>query len=413
VKDRRNRSSVRLTIHVIGSALGAFAAHDASADDAGPSARSPIAELGGVLFNDTNLSISGTQSCASCHEEGKAFTGNNAADPLFPVAIGALPTLFGVRNAPTAKYAAFIPTFSFVEDEGEWVPQGGQFLDGRADTLADQAAGPFINPREMAMPSKAAVVERIRNADYAASFQALFGDQIFDDVDLAYGSMARAIEAFEQTDSFSPFSSKFDAVLRGQAQFTADEAQGFALFKDPDKGNCIGCHVGDESSSNPRDWMFTDYTYDNLGVPRNADIPDNADPAVFDLGLCAQPGLEARVPGEVEDKAELIAGTCGAFKVPTLRNVALTAPYMHNGFFKSLRDLVEFYVTRDTNPERWYPTTDGVASKFNDLPEEFQGNVNTSEVPYDRSVGEEPHLSSCEIDQVVAFLNTLSDGYSP
>lgn len=369
-------------------------------------------ELGRQLFNDPNLSISGTQSCASCHYEAQAFTGNNAGDPLFPVAVGALPSLIGIRNTPTAKYAAFIPSFGFFEDEGEWVPRGGQFLDGRADTLAAQAAGPFVNPREMAMPDAAAVIERIRAATYAPLFQDVFGQGVLGDVERSYSDMTRAIEAFEQTSIFMPFSSKFDAVLRGRAEFTGDEAQGFALFKDPEKGNCLGCHVGDAGSSEPGDWLFTDYTYDNLGVPRNAEIPDNADPAFFDLGLCAQPDLEAWLPEDVAEPAELISGLCGAFKVPTLRNVALTAPYMHNGVFASLRDVVEFYVTRDTNPERWYPLVDGAVVKFNDLPPAFRGNVNTSEVPYDRAPGEEPHLSSAEIDQLVAFLETLTDGYS-
>jgi cytochrome c peroxidase len=225
--------------------------------------------------------------------------------------------------------------------------------------------------------------------------------------------MTRAIEAFEQTSRFFPFSSKFDAVLRGEAEFSPDEARGFELFQDPDKGNCIACHTGDVTSRAPRDWLFTDHTYDNLGVPRNSRIPDNADPEFFDLGLCAQPGLAERIPVEIEDPDAFMDGLCGAFKVPTLRNVGVTAPYMHNGYFESLREVVEFYVTRDTDPERWYPIEDGELVRFNDLPPVFRGNVNSSEVPYDLGLGDEPHLSSEEIDQVVAFLLTLSDGFSP
>jgi cytochrome c peroxidase len=398
------------------SALSALAADSAPAADPAPRPsnvrrQQALEELGRRLFNDENLSVSRTQSCASCHEPTMAFTGNNHTDPLFPVAIGARPALIGNRNAPTAMYAAFIPTFGFILDEGEWIPRGGQFWDGRADTLADQAAGPFINPREMAMPSKEAVVRRIRYADYADSFTRQFGPRIFDDVDAAYTAMTQAIQAFEQTPRFSPFSSKFDAVLRGEARFSRDEARGFALFKDPDKGNCIACHAGEESSREPTDWLFTDFTYDNLGVPRNPEIPDNADPGSFDLGLCARPGIEARIPEAVSDKQGLVASLCGAFKVPTLRNVAVTAPYMHNGYFKTLRDVVEFYVTRDTNPDRWYPRQHRRVQKFNDLPAEYQANVNTSEVPYDRGRHDEPHLSPAEIDQVVQFLGTLTDGY--
>ena len=193
----------------------------------------------------------------------------------------------------------------------------------------------------------------------------------------------------------------------------ADVAAGKAIFSDPAQGNCIGCHVGDPTSREPKDWLFTDFTYDNLGVPRNTEIPDNADPAHFDLGLCAQPGLAAKIPTDIEDKEAFVASLCGAFKVPTLRNVGVTAPYMHNGYFKSLRDVVSFYVTRDTDPARWYPCgADGAPAKFNDLPVAYHGNVNTSEVPYDRGPGDSPHLDAREIDDVVAFLETLTDGYA-
>jgi cytochrome c peroxidase len=390
--------------------LAASAAH--ADDGCEDGTLTPMQDLGRQLFEDANLSVSGTQSCASCHGSERAFTGNNSGDPLFPVAIGALPSLIGVRNTPTAMYAAFIPTFSFVDDGGEWVPRGGQFLDGRADTLAAQARGPFLNPREMAMPSEAAVVGQLAQAAYAPLFRDVFGAEIFADVDAAYTAMTRAIEAFEQTPGFLPFSSKFDAVLRGEAELSPDEARGFELFKDPDKGNCIACHTGDPDSRNPESWLFTDFTYDNLGVPRNPRIPDNADPEFFDLGLCEQPGLRAKLPAGIEAADDFVGALCGAFKVPTLRNVGLTAPYMHNGYFESLRDVVEFYSTRDTNPERWYPSVGGELVRFNDLPSIFRANVNTSEVPYDRGVGGDPHLSSTEIDQVVAFLMTLSDGYS-
>jgi cytochrome c peroxidase len=276
--------------------------------------------------------------------------------------------------------------------------------------LAEQAKGPFLNPREMAMPSKAAVIDQIRAARYAPLFKRVFGVGSLDNVDEAYDRVAQAIEAFELTERFQPFSSKFDAVLRGKARFTQAEARGFELFKSPQKGNCIGCHAGEATSHEPTDWLFTDFTYDNLGVPRNLDIPDNADPAFYDLGLCERPGIEGKAPLAAGDAAELVRSLCGAFKVPTLRNVAKTAPYMHNGFFKQLRDVVEFYVTRDTNPGKWYPRAiNGEVQKFNDLPSAYHGNVNTSEVPYDRKIGEPPHLDAEEIDDVVAFLNTLSD----
>ena len=158
-------------------------------------------------------------------------------------------------------------------------------------------------------------------------------------------------------------------------------------------------------SHEPRDWLFTDFTYDNLGLPRNYDIPDNADEAYFDLGLCEQEGITEALPKDL-DVAEL----CGAFKVPTLRNVELTAPYGHNGYFSDLEQVVRFYVTRDTNPEAWYPLgADGKLIPFDDLPEKYQANVNHDEVPYDRKSGEKPRLDDDEIRAVVAFLKTLTD----
>jgi cytochrome c peroxidase len=191
----------------------------------------------------------------------------------------------------------------------------------------------------------------------------------------------------------------------GTAALDPLEARGFELFKDPEKGNCIACHAGTVDSHNPADWLFTDFTYDNLGIPRNAQIPDNDDPTFFDLGLCRQDGLAAKAPPDFD-----LESLCGAFKVPTLRNVAITAPYGHNGYFTTLRDVVRFYVTRDTNPELWYPTdAAGNVQKFDDLPPQYQANVNTEEVPYDRKLGEPPRLSDDEIDAVVAFLGTLTD----
>jgi cytochrome c peroxidase len=366
--------------------------------------------LGRQLFEDTALSASGTQSCASCHAQEAAFQGNSQADKGKPVAQGAFPTLFGNRNTPTAMYLASAPAFSFVEDEGELVPTGGFFWDGRADSLALQAEGPFLNPREMAMPDQKAVVDIVREADYRSLFVDVFGGAVLNDTPKAYHAIGEAIAAFEKTPRFQPFSSKFDDVLRGAESFTAEEALGFQLFKDPEKGNCIGCHAGKVTSKTPSDWLFTDFTYDNLGVPRNDAIADNDEAAHYDLGLCGQPGLLSRIPNSVGDKQAFLDSLCGAFKVPTLRNVGLTAPYMHNGVFATLRDVVEFYVTRGTAPENWYRKNGaGKTRTFDDLPEQYAKNVNTSEAPYDRVVGQAPRLDDAEIDAIVAFLQTLTD----
>jgi cytochrome c peroxidase len=365
--------------------------------------------LGKRIFDDTNLSEPRGQSCASCHDVQQAFTGNNGSR-ISAVSLGSRPETFGNRNAPTAMYAAFSPIFGFVaepDDQGkiEYTPTGGQFWDGRATNLAEQAMKPLLNPLEMNNPSENAVIAKVRDAAYANLFRSVYGAHALDDVDTAYGHLVDAIAAFEETSRFHPFSSKFDDYLRGKATLDPLEERGFELFKDPEKGNCISCHVGDVNSHNPTDWLFTDFTYDNLGIPRNMQIPDNSDPTFFDLGLCKQEGVAAKAPPNFD-----VESLCGAFKVPTLRNVVLTAPYGHNGYFTTLRDMIRFYVTRDTNPELWYPTNAaGNVQKFNDLPAKYQANVNTAEVPYDRKLGEVPRLTDEEIDAVVAFLNTLTD----
>jgi cytochrome c peroxidase len=365
--------------------------------------------LGKRLFEDTSLSEPPGQACASCHDAAYAYTGTDGSS-IPAVAQGSRPEQHGRRNVPTIMYASFSPPFGFLaeaEDDGSvsLTPVGGQFWDGRASSLAEQALGPFLNPREMNNPDKAAVVAKIAAGAYGDLFRAAYGQGALDDPDAAYELVGRAIAAFEVTPRFHPFSSRFDAYLRGEAQLSDQEARGFALFKDPEKGNCIACHAGNVDSRNPSDWLFTDFTFDALGLPRNASLPDNDDPKSFDLGLCDQPGLAGRAPAGLDTHT-----LCGAFKVPTLRNIARTAPYGHNGFFAELRDVVRFYATRDTNPELWYPRgADGEAQKLDDLPPEYRANVNTSEVPYDRRPGDAPRLSEEEIDAVVAFLEALSD----
>jgi cytochrome c peroxidase len=352
--------------------------------------------VGARIFADTSLSASGRQSCQTCHD----FASGTAAPNALAVQAGGVNLeLSGVRNTPSITYMRSEFPFRIDPEDG---PQGGFFWDGREGTLARQATEPFTNPREMAMPDHASVVARLRVASYATDFKAVYGADVFDDVETAYTRMTEAIAAFETEDKrFEPFTSKFDEVQRGKATFTAAEARGFALFQDSSKGNCAACHPSDvgEFGALP---IFTDRTYDNLGVPRNPEIPANADPAYHDLGLCNDAGIKA-------SHAEL----CGAFKVPSLRNVALRHSFFHNGRFHTLKDAITFYVQRDTNPEKWYPRKpDGSIDKFDDLPAPYRANVNQEEVPYNRHVGDAPALSDAEVDDVIAFLGTLSDGYA-
>jgi len=357
-------------------------------------ALSAQAALGEKIFTDASLSASGTQACSSCHEPANAHSPSNT---LAVQLGGTLGNQQGMRRTPGIRYLLANTAF-FFDQEG--TPTGGFFWDGRAASLADQAAEPFLNPFEMANPDKAAVVGKLANAAYAAEFKALYGSDIFADTEGAYLRLTLALQSYQSEDrEFNSFTSKYDALLRGQATFTQQELRGLALFNAPTKGNCAACHPSAKGADGSLP-LFTDFTYDNLGVPRNAAIASNADPAYFDLGLCQRADLTSRTD------------LCGAFKVPSLRNVALRKAYFHNGKFTTLKDTLTFYVQRDTNPEKFYPVAGGVPNKFDDLPPQFHGNVNTTEAPYNRKAGEAPALTDAEIDDVIAFLNTLTDGFS-
>ena len=360
----------------------------------------PRERLGLRLFFDTRLSEPAGQACASCHDPARAFTGNN--NTTIGVALGSRPGTFGTRDTPTAMYLAAAPRFGYIIKDGKRVPAGGLFWDGRADTLEDQAKGPFFNPLEMNNPDTPALIAKIATGPYAAEFRKVWGAGIFENPDTALDAVAASIAAFERTRVFQPFTSKFDHVARGQAKFTEQEQRGLGLFTIRQKGNCASCHSVDEASRDPAKSLFTDFTYHALGTPRSTRIPKNADASFHDLGLCERMPMSGAKP--VTDPAE-----CGLFKTPTLRNIALTGPYMHNGFFDNLRDAVAFYATRDTDPQKWFP--DG--RKFNDLPAQHHANVDVDTPPYQRRPGQRPQLNDEEIDDIVAFLHTLTDGYRP
>ena len=398
-----------ITLHRIGRALGAASLALLLVACGGDAAAPPVPLasdelglsrlelIGKRIFFDTSLSEPRGQSCGSCHDPQRAFGGN--AGSSIGVAPGAIAGRFGSRNVPTAMYAAFVPPFRFERDGDEEIPVGGLFLDGRVNTLEEQAGKPFFNPLEMALPDAAALRDRLAASSVAALMREEFGSQVFASPELALAAATRAIAAFERTPRFAPFSSKYDAVRRGQASFSAQEARGLALFTDEAKGNCAACHVFKADSKLDADHLFTDFTYDNIGVPRNRRIPANADAAHFDLGLCG--------PGR-SDLAAQRPELCGAFRVPTLRNVEQRPAYFHNGAIGTLRDAVAFYFTRETDPLRWYQ-----GAKYDDLPEAYHGNVNISEVPYDATPATGPRVSDAEIDDLVAFLRALTDGWKP
>lgn len=358
---------------------------------------SPEAQLGELIFNDVSLSASGRQSCASCHDEAHAHTPANDLPAQFG---GADLTLQGGRSAPSLRYLAANTAFHF---DSEDTPTGGFFWDGRAASLQAQAGGPFLNPVEMANKTVAEVVGRLAQASYANAFKAVFGENILSNPEAAFERMTWALQKYQLEDpAFRPFNSKYDEYLRNKVVLSAPESRGLQLFKDEAKGNCAACHPADKGTDGSHP-LFTDFTYDNLGVPRNPALAQNKDPAFFDLGLCEQTG------GRLADRTDL----CGAFKVPSLRNVAQRKVLFHNGHFKSLKDALTFYVQRDTHPEKWYPlNADGIVRKFDDLPPQYHANVNTTEAPYDRKPGDAPALTDAEIDDLIAFLRTLDDGYA-
>jgi cytochrome c peroxidase len=356
------------------------------------------AALGEKIFNDASLSASGKQSCASCHDPAHAHGPANDLSVQLGGAKGDVP---GFRAAPSLRYMGSTPAFHF---EADGTPVGGFDRDGRAQTLQEQAERPFLAPHEMANATKADVVESLKKAAYASEFRAAFGAAIFDNPEQAFSRIVFALQQFEREDPrFQPFDSKYDQFLAGKAMLSDAELRGLALFNNPAKGNCLACHPSARGVDGSAP-LFTDFSYDNLGVPRNMRIAATADPAYFDLGLCGP------------DRSDLTArrDLCGAFKVPTLRNVATRKAFFHNGAFTNLTDVVRFYVRRDTNPEEWYPVgPDGVVQKFNDLPSELRKNVNTSEGPYNRQPGMAPALTEAEIADLVQFLGTLTDGYRP
>ena len=290
---------------------------------------------------------------------------------------------------------SLIRRFHFRWEEDQPLPDGvgGFFWDGRSDSLADLTRQPMLNRDEMGNHDLASIAVKIRASSFAADLRRLAGP--LDDPEAAMGALGEAMEAFLLSDKMQPFTSKYDDVIRGKATFTADEARGLTLFKDPAKGNCVSCHRMIDSVPVPSRSPFSDFDHETVGIPRNARLPANADPNYFDLGLCEHDDALQQTHDE---------RFCGAFRTPSLRNVAVRPAFMHNGAFTSLRDVVAFYATRATDPKRWYGAT-----TYDDLPEKYRVNVNEIIAPYDRSVGGRPALDEHEIDAIVAFLKTLTD----
>jgi cytochrome c peroxidase len=359
-------------------------------------ARKQKEALGRRMFNDTSLSEPPGQSCASCHLPDRAFSSPGATSP------GADASLFGFRNAPTLTYSMFTPALQLGGEGGNGDAYfGGQFRDGRINFLQDQVQFPLLNPIEMANPSADAVVAKVAAAPYADLFRQVYGDQAFADPPAAFANIADAIAAFERGPDFRRFDSKFDAYRKGDAQLTDAEARGLALFNDPKRSNCASCHLtGADKLLGPRP-LLTDFGYDNIGVPRNPAnkyyrMPKDINP---DGRKFVDEGL-----GDVLVRAFVE----GQFKSPSLRNVAVGGPYMHNGYFKTLRGVLDFYNTRDVKPQcpdKFTSEADALAQGCWPVAEETR-HVNTKDLG-------DLKLSEQDIDDILAFLDTLTDGWKP
>ncbi|HEV2271986.1 MAG TPA: cytochrome c peroxidase [Steroidobacteraceae bacterium] len=398
-----------------------------------PRPLSAVAQLGAKLFRDARLSGSGRLFCASCHSPARGYGPPNTG----PVMLGG-PRLNapGVRAVPSLRYLYRQPAFSIGPDSAgdndqviapaqqavhaaghvrvrktaaapqsaaaNLVPQGGLFWDGRADTLQQQINGPLYNPLEMAAGSPARVLDRLRTAPYAKDFVRLFGRGVFENPRLAAAEALFAIARYEiENPDFHPFTSKFDAWLAGRARFTPAQLRGYRLFNDPDRGNCAACHL-DKPTRDGLPPLFTDFQYEALGAPRNPAIPVNRDPRYYDLGLCGP------------YRADLSRETqyCGMFLTPSLRNVATRHVFFHNGVFHSLEQVLDFYVNRDLRPGRFYSRdASGRVVRYDDLPLRYRGNVDKVDAPFNRRPGDPPALTRAQIRDVIAFLDTLTDGY--
>lgn len=287
-----------------------------------------IVKLGRALFLDINLSANRNQSCSTCHNPAQAFSDHRDSGVAAAVSLGGDGSSLGDRNAPSTTYAALIPDFH-LDAENEYV--GGFFHDGRAATLLEQATQPFLNPSEMALPDEAALVARVReNTAYVKMFESLFGDRVFASTESSIRAISESLVAFENSQQLAPFDSKYDRFLRGEYQLTAQEEIGRLLFFSP-LTNCVTCHTL-ESREYTIHETFTNHRYYNIGLPENVNVrqKNGIEENYRDLGLLDNPA--------VDDPAQ-----AGKFRIPGLRNVAVTAPYMHNGIFQELSTAIFFY----------------------------------------------------------------------
>jgi cytochrome c peroxidase len=359
-----------------------------------------MTELGRRLFFDPQLSASGKMACATCHDPAFAYGPPNARATQLGGPDMKSP---GLRAVPSLRYLQALPPFSehhfdeAVDESVDQGPTGGHGWDGRASSTHDQARLPLMSKFEMANADIESVVARIARGPLAERFHAVFGDDVFADAVRGSTAVLLCLEVFQQSPKdFYPYSSRYDAYLRRQIALSPTEQRGLALFNDSKKGNCASCHPSQiRHDGFPN---FTDFGYNAIGVPRNRALAANADATFYDMGLCGP------VRTDLTHRPEL----CGAFRVPSLRNLALRRVFFHNGVFHRLERVLEFYAERDTNPAKWYPKVGRRVDSFDDLPGVHRPNVNR-EAPFGGKPGTAPALRKNDFRDLIAFLQTLTD----
>jgi len=379
-----------------------------------PRAKAPelsaLARAGKRLFFEPSLSASGKMSCATCHDPKHAYGPPNE---LAVQLGGPNGDVAGARAVPSLRYKEYTPPYADLLDNPDGMsapgPGGGFTWDGRANTLAEQAALPLLSPVEMANADAAEVVKKLRATSYASELEQAFGPEAWKDASETFTQALAALQAFQLEDtSFHPYTSKFDLRASNKlgGEFTPAERRGIQVFVDPKRGNCSSCHFTG-AGINGSSGLFTDFSYEAIGVPRNTTLPQNQDAAFFDIGICG-PARGDHLPVGSAPSA-----FCGMFKTPTLRNVATRHAFFHNGAIHSLEEAIRFYNTRDTRPELWYPSKHGKVQKFDDLPAAYRKNVD-AQMPLDgRRAGSKNPMTDQETKDLICFLGTLNDDYAP
>jgi cytochrome c peroxidase len=415
--------------------------------------------LGKAMLYDKQLSVNRNEACAFCHMPSTGFTGPvselNRTTGSYP---GSVRTRFSERKPQTHSYAPLSPVLHYNAGQDDLV--GGNFWDMRAtgrrlgNPAAEQAEGPPTNPVEMGLPDIACAVYRASQRPYRALFESVWGPQAFaiawpdnaeavcnqpgppapDDpapvhlgpldrgrAATTFDQMAQSIAGYEASHEVTAFSSKYDAVQAGKAKFTPQEQAGYDLFRG--KANCNACHRDGGPGEDP---LFTDFTASNIGTPANPLLPYYAEGAPdqrdyvanrngasfvdFGVGGFLANGHPLSQPSAVDARWQhLVPQTRGRFQVPTLRNVdkrpndGFVKAFGHNGYFKSLKQIVHFYNTRDVLP-LCAPDDPREGTGCWPAPEET-ANMNKTRVGH---LG----LSDADEDAIVSFMQTLTDGFT-